>query len=138
MSEIVVQLTLTNGIELSLAERGFISAEEVHSCIVDRAIVNTRIAHLRLSADLITKLNLKRTAKIDAQTKEGIQSLNVYEGLRLNVEGREGVYRCLELPIGQTLILGWIPLQDLGLEPDLRNHRLRHLPNKGKDTYLRV
>ncbi len=138
MSEIVVQLTLTNEIDLLLADRGFISAEEVHSCIVDRAIVDTRIAHLRLPADLIAKLDLKRTAKIDTRTKEGVQTLNVYEGLRLNVEGREGAYRCLELPIGQTLGLGWIPLQDLGLEPDLHNPRLRHLPNKGKSTYLRV
>ena len=138
MSEIVVQLTLSNEIDQFLAERGFISAETVHSCIVNRAIVDTCIAHLRLPADLIAKLNLKQTAKIDARTKEGVQTLNVYEGLRIDVEGREGAYRCLELPIGQALVLGWIPLQDLGLEPDLQNQRLRHLPNKGKGTYLRV
>jgi hypothetical protein len=31
-----------------------------------------------------------------------------------------------------------IPLEDLGLEPDLQNQKLRVLPVEGKDTYLMV
>ncbi len=58
--------------------------------------------------------------------------MNVYKGLELNVEGREGTYNCVELPIGQTPLLGLIPLEDLGLEPDLQNQRLRHLSNDRK------
>lgn len=73
-----------------------------------------------------------------AQTALGPQSLNIYEGLRLNVEGREGIYNCVELPTGQVPLLELILLEDLGLDPDLQNQRLRHLPTKGKDTYLTV
>ena len=48
----------------------------------------------------------------------GPQSLSIYEGLRLNVEGREGAFTiCVELPTGQTPLLGLIPLEDLGLDP---------------------
>ncbi len=65
--------------------------------------------------------------------------MNVYEGLKLAVEGREGRYVCVvELPAGQTPLLGLIPLEDLGLEPDLQNQRLRHLPVTGKETYMTV
>ncbi|MGD1895483.1 MAG: hypothetical protein ACFB16_00875 [Phormidesmis sp.] len=56
----------------------------------------------------------------------------------LNVEGREGVYNCVELLAKQTPLLGLIPLEDLGLDPDLQQQKLRHLPTQGKDTYLTV
>jgi hypothetical protein len=35
-------------------------------------------------------------------------------------------------------LLGLIPLEDLGLEPDLQNQQLRALPIEGKETYLMV
>jgi len=58
--------------------------------------------------------------------------------VKLTVEGREGRYDCVELPAGQTTLLGLIPLEDLGLEPDLQIQRLRHLPTQGKETYMTV
>jgi hypothetical protein len=54
------------------------------------------------------------------------------------VEGREGTFNCVELPEGSDPLLGLIPLEDLGLEPDLINQKLRILPMEGKDTYLMV
>ena len=47
-------------------------------------------------------------------------------------------YDCVELPTGQTPLLGLIPLEDLGLDPDLQNQKLRHLPMRGKETYVTV
>jgi hypothetical protein len=58
--------------------------------------------------------------------------------LSLSVEGREGTFNCIELPAGTDPLLGLIPLEDLGLEPDLKNQRLRLLPMEGKETYLTV
>lgn len=138
MGKIVVTLTLTNQIDAELAERGFISTEEVRSCMVDDALVDTGASRLCLPADVIEKLGLKQTATIDAKTATGIETLKVFKGLQLSVEGREGRYDCVELPAGQTPLLGLIPLEDLGLDPDLQNQKLRHLPVKGKETYLTV
>jgi predicted aspartyl protease len=138
MGKIIVTLTLTNEVDAALAERGFISAKEVRSCTVDNALVDTGATRLCLPADIIQQLGLKQFATIDAQTATGTQTLGVYKGLQLTVEGREGHYDCVELPTGQTPLLGLIPLEDLGLDPDLQNQRLRHLPNRGKETYLTV
>ncbi len=138
MGKIIVTLTITNWVDKVLAERGFIPEEDVRSCVVDNALVDTGATRLCLPADIIQKLGLKQNATIDAQTAVGLQTLNVYEGLLLNVEGREGSYNCVELPAGQTPLLGLIPLEDLGLDPDLQNQRLRHLPTRGKETYLTV
>lgn len=138
MGKIVVKLTLTNEYDAYLAEKGFISENEVRSCIVEDALVDTGSTRLCLPADVIEKLGLKQTATVDANTAVGTQTLRMFKGLQLNVEGREGRYDCVELPIGQTPLLGLIPLEDLGLDPDLQNQKLKHLPMHGKDTYLMV
>lgn len=138
MGKIVVMLTLTNWADRVLSERGFISEKEVRSLSVDNALVDTGATRLCLPADLIQKLGLKQTGTIDAQTAMGPQTVNVYKGLELNVEGREGIYNCVELLAGQTPLLGLIPLEDLGLDPDLQNQKLKHLPTEGKETYMTI
>lgn len=138
MGKVIVTLTLTNWVDQVLAERGFIETAEIRSCTVDNALVDTDATRLCLPADLIQTLGLKLTGMIDAQATVGHQTVNVYEGLKLTVEGREGRYDCVELPVGQTPLLGLIPLEDLGLEPDLQHQRLRHLPTTGKETYMTV
>ena len=135
---VIVTLNLTNWIDQVLAERDFIPAQQVRSITVDNALVDTGATRLCLPADVIQQLGLKLTATIDAQTATGPQSVNVYEGLKLTVEGREGRYDCVDLPARHKHLLNLIPLEDLGLEPDLQNQRLRHLPVKGKETYMTV
>ncbi|NEP19768.1 MAG: aspartyl protease [Leptolyngbya sp. SIO4C1] len=136
--KVIISLTLTNWIDQVLTERDFILAEQVRSITVDDALVDMGATRLCLPADIIQQLGLKLTATIDAQTATGPQTVNVYEGLKLTVEGREGRYDCVELPAGQTPLLGLIPLEDLGLEPDLQNQRPRHLTTTGKETYMTV
>lgn len=138
MGKVTVTLNLINWVDQVLAERGFISTDQVRSITVNNALVDTGATRLCLPTDAIQQLGLKLTATIDAQTATGPKTVNVYEGLKLTVEGREGRYDCVELPAGQTPLLGLIPLEDLGLEPDLQNQRLRHLPTQGKETYMTV
>ncbi|MEL6352204.1 MAG: aspartyl protease family protein [Cyanobacteria bacterium J06627_28] len=138
MGKVVVTIELTNWADTVLAERGFIPEEDIRSCTVDNALVDTGSTRLCLPADIIQTLGLKEIGTVDAQTATGMQTLRVYKGLQLTVEGREGRYDCVELPVGQTPLLGLIPLEDLGLDPDLQNQKLRHLPMRGKNTYLTV
>jgi hypothetical protein len=58
--------------------------------------------------------------------------------VNLFIEGREGTYNCVELPAGEDPLVGLIPLEDLGLEPDLQNQQLRLLPTEGRNTYLMI
>lgn len=135
MGKVIVTLALTNWADEVLADRNFILASEVRSCTINDAVVDTGASRLCLPEDVVRQLGLKQTATIEARTAVGLQTLKVYEGLKLTVEGREGRYDCVELPAGQTPLLGLIPLEDLGLEPDLQNQHLRHLPSQGKDSY---
>lgn len=56
----------------------------------------------------------------------------------LTLLGRDGTFDCLELPAGTDPLLGVIPLEALGLEPDRRNQRLRLLPEEPGDSYFTV
>jgi hypothetical protein len=39
---------------------------------------------------------------------------------------------------GRDALLGVIPMEALGLEPDLRNQRIKVLPTESVDTYLTI
>lgn len=138
MGKVTSTIALTNRIDEILAARGFIPAEQVRSLTLDDVLVDTGATRLCLPEEIITQLGLTLVGEIDVKTAVGVRKVRIFEGVKLSVEGREGRYDCLELPEGQDPLLGLIPLEDLGLEPDLKNQRLRVLPAEGKDTYMTV
>lgn len=60
----------------------------------------------------------------------------VFGEVRLTVEGRSAPFECLEMPGGEAVLLGVLPLETLGLELDLKNQRLIVLPDRGPGTYI--
>ncbi|MEG3975196.1 aspartyl protease [Microcoleus sp. herbarium8] len=137
MGQVITTITVTNFIDLVMAERGFISAEEVRSVNLDNVVVDTGATLLSLPAPLISQLGLKQVGERDVETSAGIKKGRIFAGAQIIVEGREGRFDCLELPEGvSAVLLGVIPMEELGLEPDLKNRRLRVLPMNNQQTYL--
>ncbi len=51
--------------------------------------------------------------------------------------GRTSTFDCLELPDDAQPLLGVLPLENLGMEPDIVNHCLRLLPEEpGGETHI--
>lgn len=138
MGKVTATITVTNFVDEILATRKFIPAEQVRSLTLNNVLVDTGATRLCLPEEIVTQLGLTLAGEIDVKTAVGVRKVRVFEGVKLSVEGREGRYDCVELPGGADPLLGLIPLEDLGLEPDLKNQRLRVLPAEGKDTYLTV
>jgi predicted aspartyl protease len=137
MGQVITTITVTNFIDLVMAERGFIAAEEVRSVILDNVVVDTGATLLSLPAPIITQLSLKQVGERDVETSAGIKKGRIFAGAQIIVEGREGRFDCLELPEGvSAVLLGVIPMEELGLEPDVKNRRLRVLPMNNQQTYL--
>jgi len=137
MGQVLTTITVTNFIDLVMAERGFISAEEVRSAVIDNVVVDTGATLLSLPAPMISKLGLRQVGERDVETSAGIKKGRIFAGAQIIVEGREGRFDCLELPEGvSAVLLGVIPMEELGLEPDLKNRRLRVLPMNNQQTYL--
>ncbi|MEG4396219.1 aspartyl protease [Microcoleus sp. BROC3] len=137
MGQVLTTIAVTNFIDLVMAERGFISAEEVRSVTIDKVIVDTGATLLSLPDPIISQLGLKQVGERDVETSAGIKKGRIFAGAQIIVEGREGRFDCLELPEGvSAVLLGVIPMEELGLEPDLKNRRLRVLPMNNQQTYL--
>ncbi|MEG4235686.1 aspartyl protease [Microcoleus sp. Pol11C3] len=137
MGQAITTITVTNRIDRVIAERGFISAEEVRSVILDNVVVDTGATLLSLPARIISQLGLIQVGERDVETSAGIKKGRFFADAQIIVEGREGRFDCLELPEGvSAVLLGVIPMEELGLEPDLKNRRLRVLPMNNQQTYL--
>jgi predicted aspartyl protease len=138
MGKVTTTITVTNRIDQILVERGFIPANQIRSITLENVLVDTGATRLCLPANIISDLGLVLQGEVDVKIAVGVQKVRIFRELSLIVEGREGTFNCIELPEGSDPLLGLIPLEDLGLEPDLKNQRLRLLPAEGKDTYLTV
>jgi predicted aspartyl protease len=138
MGKVTTTIAITNQIDQILAERGFIPAEQVRSITLHDVLVDTGATRLCLPTNIILDLGLPLQGEVDIKIATGVQKARIFKMLNLTVEGREGIFNCIELPEGSDPLLGLIPLEDLGLEPDLVNQKLRVLPVEGKDTYLMV
>ncbi|MBA4181157.1 MAG: hypothetical protein C0506_11260 [Anaerolinea sp.] len=64
------------------------------------------------------------------------QRTRLYRDAGLQVENRSITVQCLELPEGSPVLLGAVPMQALGIEPDLVSHRLRLLPEDAGSTWV--
>lgn len=138
MGKILTTLTVINRIDQALAEDGRIPTTQVRSVILDNVLVDTGATTLCLSAEVIAKLGLKLLKEVDVVTATGVSKARIFQDAKISVCGREGTFECLELPGGRDALIGVIPLEALGLEPDLRNQRLRILPTESVDTYLTI
>jgi predicted aspartyl protease len=138
MGKVTTTIAVTNHIDQILAERGFIPEEQIRSITLHDVLVDTGATRLCLPRNIILDLGLPLQGEVDVKIATGIEKARIYKEFHIVVEGREGVFNCIELPEGSDPLLGLIPLEDLGLEPDLMNQKLRVLPISGKDTYLMV
>lgn len=138
IGKVYADVTLTNAFDDELRERGEISSDQVRSVHVADVLVDTGATHLCLPRELIEQLGLRLLEEVQVATAAGLRSARRFRNVFLTVEGRSGTFDCIELPGGDRPLLGVVPLETLGLEPDLANERLRLLPMTENDTYITI
>ena len=138
MGKVHTQITIINRADQVLMENGFLAEAQVRSLTLRQVLVDTGATTLCLPSDLIAQLGLKLLKEVPVATATGITSARIYQDAKISLYGREGTFECLELPGGRDPLLGVIPLEMLGLEPDLKHQSLRVLPTESVDTYLTI
>lgn len=136
MGQIRTELRLTNTYDEGRAAHADIPADSVRTVTIDGALVDTGANLLALPSSVIEQLGLGVQREVTVETAAGIRTARIVGPVTLQVEGRRGTFECLELPGGETPLLGVLPLEALGLELDLQNQRLIVLPDRGPDTYV--
>lgn len=138
MGKVLTNITIINNADQIRAEDGTISNEQIRSVTLENVLVDTGATTLCLPADVIAKLGLRVLKEVDVVTAMGIGTTRIFKDATISLHGREGTFECLELPGGRNALLGVIPLEALGLEPDLKNQKLRVLPISPTETYLTI
>ena len=138
MGKVVTAIKVANFVDTVMAERCFIRSEQIRASSVNEVIVDMGATMLCLPSTIIQALGLRLAGEVETQTTTGSGKARIFQGVLLEIEGREGTFDCLELPDGVLPLLGVIPQEQLGLEPDLQNQRLRLLPITPKDSYISI
>lgn len=108
----------------------------VRSVSLKGMMLDTGATHLCLPAELIEQLGLPFAREVPVQTAVGVQSRRVFALARVKFEDRAMEGECVELPRGAPPLLGAIPMEAMGIEPDLQNRRVRKLPLGPEGTYI--
>lgn len=138
MGKVLATVAIVNRIDQALLDRGVISPEELRSITLKNVLIDTGATTLCLPPEIIAQLGLELLKEVDVSTATGVSKARIFQDAKISVCGREGTFECLELPGGRDALLGVIPLEALGLEPDLQNQTLRVLPSESVDTYLTI
>ncbi len=138
MGRVLAKLTITNRIDQANAQNGLIPHDQIRSVELDDVLVDTGATTLCLSAETISQLGLELLREVQISTANGIGTARIFQEAKISLCGRESTFECLELPGGQNPLLGVIPMEALGLEPDRQNQRLRVLPISSTETYLTI
>lgn len=138
MGKVLATVKITNRADQVLLNRGVISPEELRSVTLKNVLIDTGATTLCLPPEVIAQLGLELLKEVDVSTATGVSKARIFQDAKISVCGREGTFECLELPGGRDALLGVIPLEALGLEPDLQNQTLRVLPSESVDTYLTI
>lgn len=135
MGKVIAQLTIINRADEVRADDGTIPAEEIRTITLDNVLVDTGATTLCLPIEVIDKLGLAPLKEVLTSTAAGYQRTRVFQDAKVSLMGRVGVFQALELPGGENPLLGVIPMEELGIEPDLQKQELKLLPMEPGNTY---
>ncbi len=135
MGRVLTEATLENLEDLWAVKHGLLTPEQVRSVIVDDALVDTGATLLSLPTRLIGQLGLNVSTK-RVTSSIGPGQANVYEAVRLTIQGRTCTMDVMEVPDGVPVLIGQLPLEHLDLVLDLRSRSLIGNPaHGGEHTY---
>jgi predicted aspartyl protease len=135
MGQVFIPITIVNRADEIRAADGTIAADQIRKLSLGKVLVDSGATTLSLPKGMIEQLGLEPLREVLTKTAAGYQRSLVYQDAKLTVGDRTGVFQCLELPGGDDALLGVIPLEELGLEPDFQKHELRFLPMEVGNTY---
>ncbi len=126
MGKVTVEIKATNFEELSDFERK--KARKRPRDFVGQALVDTGATRFYLQASAIRKLRLRAIDHLRSRTmSDRTETRTVYSPVRLEIQGRSGLFEVVELPDTLPNVVGQIPLEHMDWVVDLKNRRL--IPN---------
>ncbi len=131
MGRVLTEAKIENLKDLWDAERGLLPTEQARHVVVSDALVDTGATLLSLPTRIIRQLGLRKTGSKHVTSSIGVAQADLYEAVRLTVQGRSCTMDVLEVPDEVPVLIGQIPLEHLDLVIDPRSRTLIGNPAHG-------
>jgi len=138
MGRVTVTAKLENLEDAFMAERGQIPADQVRFLEVPDALVDTGATQLSMPSRLIQQLGLRHAKTRPAMTSAGTVTMQVYNAVRLTIQGRDCLSDVTEVPDECPVLIGQIPLEQLDFVVDLNGRRLIGNPAHGGEHMIEM
>lgn len=136
MGKVVVPVKVENLEDQYKAHQGLIPVDQVRTLDVADALVDTGATGLMIPKRLIPQLGLRPTRLRQERTVGGYIPMQMYEAVRLTVQGRECVVEVNEIPDHSPVLVGQIPLEALDWVVDPVGQRLIGNPEHGGEHMI--
>ena len=131
MGRVLTEATIENLMDKWDCQRGLLPPERARRVSVPDALVDTGATLISLPTRLIRQLGLSKTSTKRVNSSVGPAEADVYEAVRLTIQGRSCTMDVLEVPDSVPVLIGQIPLEHLDLVIDMRSHALVGNPAHG-------
>jgi predicted aspartyl protease len=136
MGRVITEATIENLEDLWAVRRGLLPPEQVRRVTVADALVDTGATMLSLPTRLIRQLGLTQTGRRRVNSSLGVGEADVYEAVRLTIEGRSCPLDVLEVPESVPMLIGQLPLERLDFVVDPQSRRLIGNPAHGGEYVI--
>lgn len=131
MGRVLTEATIENLKDLWAIERGLMQPNEARRLDISDALADSGATLLSLPTRLIQQLGLSKTGTKRATTSMGVTDANLYDAVRLTIQGRSCTMDVMEVPDGVPVLIGQLPLEHLDFVLDMRNRALIGNPAHG-------
>lgn len=136
MGKVVVTTKIENLEDQYAVYQGLLAPDQVRSITVDDAVVDTGATGLMIPARLIAALGLRPTEVRPGRTVSGPITIQMYEAVRLHLQGRKCVIDVHEIPDHSPVLIGQIPLEAMDWVVDPKNRRVIGNPEHGGEAMV--
>ncbi len=131
MGRVVTEATIENIGDLWNVQLGKLASDQVRRFAVSDALVDTSASLLSLPTRFIRQLGLMKTGTKHVTCSAGMTEADIYAAVRLTIQGRNCTTDVLEVPDNVPILIGQLPLENLDLIVNLREHKLTGNPAHG-------
>jgi len=138
LGQAVIDIEVVNSSDLDRVLDGTLDEGGVRSVVVRDALMDTGATHLCLPLSLIEQLGLQLSRVVPVETAVGDHDRRVYRNAMVRFEDREAEVEAIELPDGVRPLLGAVPMELLGIEPDVHTRTVRKLRMDHERSYITI
>ncbi len=131
VGRVLTEATIENLKDLWDVQRGRMPATDARAVTVDNALADSGATLLSIPTAIIERLGLEQTGTKRVRSSGGVGEARLFEAVRLTIQGRQCTMDVLEVPDGTPVLIGQLPLHQLDLVADMRDHTLIGNPSHG-------